>query len=160
MIYNSRLKIYLIIGFIYMSSYLAYSYIIGLTKKEWDEIDLRTKKSREEFSRGFSTGTTISLAAYFAYSVYSLCAPSAAYAIEPIVKPDSPMPEVAPAPTEVAPTQPGFKPLSKGSRGAYIGAVTTICGVASQSGDFLLGLACAGLLIVGGIVINRPHPKP
>lgn len=71
MIYDSRLKIYLVIGFIYMSSYLAYWYITGLTKKERDKIDLRTKKSREEFSKSFSTGTTISLAAYFAYSVYS-----------------------------------------------------------------------------------------
>jgi len=140
-----------------MSTYLAYLYSTNLTTKERDEIDLRTKKSREEFSRGFSTGTAISLVAY---SVYSLFAPSAAYALDPVVKPNSLVPEVAPPPSQVAPTQPGpgFKPLSDGSRGAFIGAVSTICATAAQSRDFLLGLACAGLLVVVGIIVNRPHP--
>ena len=143
-----------------MSSYLAYSYSRNLTAKERDEIDLRTKKSREEFSRGFSTGLSISA---IVYSVYSLVAPKAAYALEPIKTPDSPVPEGTPAPApnapnQVAPTQPGFKPLSDGSRGAFIGAVSTICATAAQSRDFLLGLACAGLLVVGGVIINRPHP--
>lgn len=73
-----------------MSSYLAYSYSSNLTTKERDKIDLRTKKSREEFSRGFSTGITLSVAAY---SVYSLFAPKAAYELEPIKTPDSPVPE-------------------------------------------------------------------
>lgn len=136
-----------------MSSYLAYSYTRNLTTKERDEIDLRTKKSREEFSRGFATGINISVAVY---SVYSLFAPKAAYALEPIVKPDSTVPEGTPA--QAAPAQPGFKPLSDGSRGAFIGAVSMICATAAQSGDFLLGLACAGLLVIGGIVVNRPHP--
>ena len=144
-----------------MSSYLAYSYSSNLTTKERNEIDLRTKKSREEFSRGFSTGMTISVAAAAVYSTYSFFASKAAYALEPIVKPDSPMPEGTPAQVEPIPNQPnrpGFRPLSDGPRGALVGAISTICATAAQSGDFLLGLACAGLLVVGGVIVNRPHP--
>ena len=150
---------------IFMTSYLAYSYSANLTKKERDEIDLRTKKSRKEFIRGFSTGITISVSAAAVYSAYSLFASKAAYALEPIVKSDSPVPDgtpaqVAPTPAQVAPApaRPGFKPLSDGSRGALVGAISTICSTAAQNGDFLLGLTFAGLCVVGGIIINRPHP--
>lgn len=147
-----------------MSSYLAYSYSCNLTTKERNEIDLRTKKSREEFSRGFSTGINLSVAACSVYSLfYSLFAPKAAYALEPIKTPDSPVPEGTPAPApdapnQVAPTRPGFQPLSDGSRGAFVGAVGTICGTAAPSGEFLLGLAFAGLCVIVGIIINRPRP--
>ena len=58
---------------------------------------------------------------------------------------------------EPTPTQkPGFKPLTDGTKGAYVGGASAVCGAALQSGDFYLGLACAFLLVVGGIVINRP----
>jgi hypothetical protein len=49
-----------------------------------------------------------------------------------------------------------FKPLPEGTKGAYVGGASGICGAALQSGDFFLGLACAFLLVVGGIVTNRP----
>ena len=61
-----------------MTAYLAYSYSTELTKKEQIEIDEKTKKSREEFSKGFVKGASFSLAAY---SLYSL-ATSAAYAAD------------------------------------------------------------------------------
>ena len=136
-----------------MSAYLAYSYSTGLTKKEQIKIDEKTKKSREEFSKGFVKGASFSLAAY---SLYSL-ATSAAYAA------DSNVPETAPkTPGDtgaVNPTptpKPGFKPLAEGTKGAYVGGASAICGAALQSGDFYLGVACAFLLVIGGIVINRP----
>ena len=136
-----------------MTAYLAYSYSTGLTKKEQIEIDKKTKKSREEFSKGFMKGASFSLAAY---SLYSL-ATSAAYAADSNVPATPQTPgdtgAVQPAPK---PTKPGFKPLSKGSRGAFVGGASAICGAALQSGDFCLGLACAFLLVMGGIVINRP----
>ena len=44
-----------------MSAYLAYLYSTGLTKKEQTEIDEKTKKSREEFSKGFVKGASFSL---------------------------------------------------------------------------------------------------
>ena len=90
-------NLYSIIMVIFMTSYLAYSYSANLTKEERDEIDLRTKKSRKEFSRGFSTGITISVSAAAVYSAYSLFASKAAYALEPIVKSDSPVPDGTPA---------------------------------------------------------------
>lgn len=135
-----------------MSAYLAYSYSTGLTKKEQTEIDEKTKKSREEFSKGFVKGASFSLTAYYLYSLTT----SAAYAA------DSNVPETAPKipgdPGAVQPTptpKPGFKPLSKGTKGAFVGGASAICGAALQSGDFYLGVACAFLLVVGGIVINR-----
>lgn len=136
-----------------MSAYLAYSYSTSLTKKEQIEIDKKTKNSREEFSKGFVKGTTFSLAVYSFY----LLATSAAHAADSNV-PATPQTSgdtgaVQPAPTT---TKPGFKPLSEGSKGAYVGGASAICGAALQSGDFYLGLACAFLLVIGGIVINRP----
>ena len=136
-----------------MSAYLAYSYSTGLTKKEQTEIDEKTKKSREEFSKGFVKGASFSLTAY---SLYSLTT-SAAYAA------DSNVPETAPkipgdtGAVQPTPTpKPGFKPLSEGTKGAFVGGASAICGAALQSGDFYLGLACAFLLVVGGVIINRP----
>ena len=136
-----------------MSAYLAYSYSTGLTKEEQMKIDEKTKKSREKFSKGFVKGTSLSLAAYSLY----LLTTSAAHAA------DSNVPQTAPkAPGDtgaVQPTptpKPGFKPLTDGTKGAYVGGASAVCGAALQSGDFYLGLACAFLLVVGGIVINRP----
>ena len=126
-----------------MSAYLAYQYSTGLTKKQQTKIDERVKRSREEFSKGFVKGTSFSLAAY---SLYSL-ATSAAYAAD--------VPATAPKTPASNTPKPGFKPLSEGSKGAYVGGASTICGAALQNGDFYLGLACAFLLVVGGIVINR-----
>ena len=132
-----------------MTAYLAYSYSTRLTKKKEIEIDEKTKKSREEFSKGFLKGASFSLTAY---SLYSL-ATCAAYAADS--KPATPK---TPGDTGVKPTpaQPGFKPLSEGTKGAFVGGASAVCGAALQSGDFYLGLSCAFLLVVGGIVINRP----
>lgn len=60
---------------------------------------------------------------------------------------------------KVVPAQqerPGFKPLNNGPKGEFIGGASAVCGAALQSGDFALGVACAILLVIGGIVINRP----
>ena len=129
-----------------MSAYLSCLYSIILTKKEQTKIDKKTKKSREEFSKGFVKGTSFSLAAY---SLYSLTT-SAAYAA------DSNVPQTAPktpgdtGSVQTTPTsKPGFKPLTDGTKGAYVGGTSAICGAALQSGDFYLGLACAFLLVVG-----------
>ena len=115
-----------------MAAYLAYSYSTGLTKKEQIEIDKKTKKSREEFSKGFVKGASFSLAAY---SLYSL-ATSAAYAADSNVPATPQTPgdtgAVQPAPA-LKPAKPGFKPLSEGSKGAYVGGASAICGAALQS---------------------------
>ena len=92
-------------------------------------------------------GASFSLAVY---SLYSLST-SAAYAADSNVPATPKTPAdtgvVKPAPT----SKPGFKPLSEGVRGAYVGGAGAVCG------DFYLGLACAFLLVIGGIVINRPQ---
>jgi hypothetical protein len=136
-----------------MTAYLAYSYSTGLTKKEQIEIDEKTKKCREEFSKGFVKGASFSLAAYSLY----LLTTSAAYAADsnvPATTPKTPGDTGAVQPTPTP--KPGFKPLSEGTKGAFVGGASAICGAALQSGDFYLGLGCAFLLVVGGIVINRP----
>lgn len=133
-----------------MSAFLAYSYSTGLTKKEQTEINEKTKKSREEFTKGFVKGGSFSLAAY---SLYSLTT-SAAYAADSNV-PAPKTPGDTGAVKQPTP-KPGFKPLTEGTKGAFVGGASAICGAALQSGDFYLGLACAFLLVVGGIIINRP----
>lgn len=134
-----------------MSAFLAYSYSTGLTKKEQTEINEKTKKSREEFTEGFIKGASFSLAAY---SLYSLTT-SAAYAADSNVP--APGPKIPGDTGAIQPTpKPEFKPLSEGAKGVYVGGASAICGAALQSGDFFLGLTYAFLLVVGGIIINRP----
>jgi hypothetical protein len=136
-----------------MSAYLAYSYSTCLTEKEQTEINEKTKKSREEFTKGFVKGASFSLAAY---SLYSLTT-SAAYAADsnvPAPGPKTPG-DTGAVQQPTSTSKPGFKPLSEGTKGAYVGGASAICGAALQSGDFFLGLACSFLLVVGGIVINR-----
>lgn len=135
-----------------MSAYLAYSYSTRLTKDQQIEIDEKTKKSREEFRKGFVKGASFSLAAYSLYSMVT----SAAYAADsniPATTPKTPRATglVKPAPT----SKPGFKALSETTKGAFAGGATAICGVALNSGDFFLGVACSFLVVVGFIIINR-----
>lgn len=132
----------------YMTAYLGYSYSISLTKEEQIQIDKKTEKSRKEFSKGFVKGISLSLAAYSLYLVSS----SAAHAKEvpPSQNPSVDAKELQPA------SKPGFKPVNDATKGTFVGGATAICGAALQSGDFFLGLACAALLVVGGIIINRP----
>ena len=136
-----------------MSGYLAYSYSTGLTKDEEIEIQERVTKSQQEFGRGFRKGMTFSLTVY---SVYSLTT-SVAHASD-VPAGDINGPAAVPKETSVAPkpdSRPGFKPLGDGPKGAFIGGASTICATALQTGDFYLGLACAGLLVIGAIVVNR-----
>jgi hypothetical protein len=49
-------------------------------------------------------------------------------------------------------SKPGFQPLSETTKGAFVGGATAICGAAF----FYLGFACAVLLVIGGILVNRP----
>ena len=132
-----------------MSAYLAYSYSTNLTRKEQTERDEKTKKSREEFSKGFVRGISFSLAAYSLYSLTTF----AAYAA------DSNVPATTPRDTGAVKSKPtskaGFNPLSDTTKGVFVGGAGSICAAALQSGDFYLGLACAFMLIVGGIVMNR-----
>jgi len=138
-----------------MSVYLGYSYSSCLTEKEKSEIDKKVKKNQKEFFKGFKKGTQISLSIY---SVYLLVVASA-YAADSCPNPNESVPAkngaAAPAPTN----KPGYKPLSDSTKGAFVGGGTAICGAAIQSGDFILGFCCAGLLVAAGILINRPNPN-
>jgi hypothetical protein len=91
-----------------------------------------------------------------AYTLYSL-ATSAAYAADSNVPAPTPKDTgaVQPAPNP----KPGMKPLGEGPKGAFVGGASAICGAVLQSGDFALGVACAFLLVLGGIIINRPRNK-
>lgn len=144
-----------------MSALLAYSYSTCFSEKEQAEIDQQVKKNRKEFCRGFEKGTKISIAAY---SIYRLAGANSAYAADSYSDPGKAVPAVPenhgvvqPQPTPVHQVKPGFKPLNDGTKGAFVGGASAICGAALQSGDFYLGVACAFLLVIGGIIINRPH---
>jgi hypothetical protein len=84
--------------------------------------------------------------------LYSLTT-SAAYAADSNVPPPKTPRDTGAVQQPVS--KPGFQTLTEGPKGAFVGGTSSICGAASQSGDFYLGLAFALLLIVGGIVINR-----
>ena len=143
-----------------MNSYLAYSYSTGFTKEEQTKIDEKTKKSRQEFTKGFIKGTSFSLAAYSFY----LLTTSAAHAADsnvPQPAPKTPGDTVPVQPTPTPPTpKPGFKPVSEKAKGLYVGVAGSVCAAAAQTGDFFLGLACVGLLVIGGIIMNRPMNQP
>ena len=76
---------------------------------------------------------------------------SAAYASDSCPDPGQPgpvaNPKVPPANNGAAkpsPTfRPDFKPISPTVRGTFVGATSAIYGAASESGDFLIGVACA-----------------
>ena len=139
-----------------MSAYLAYSYSTNLTYEEKIKIDSRIEKSRKDFSKGFQKGMRISLSTYFIFLLLKSISTPAYAADVPAGKPD---PNIGPEQGLVSPAKtpkPGMKPLGEGPKGAFVGGASAICGAALQSGDFALGLACAFLLVIGGIVINRP----
>ena len=134
-----------------MSGLLAYSYSACLSEKEQTKTDQQVKENRKKFCRGFETGTKIAIAVY---SIYRVTEAAAAYAAdncsEPGPAPAAPQNLVVVKPTTA---RPGFKPIDGGTKGAFVGGASGVC---AESGDFFLGLACAFLLIVGGIIINRP----
>jgi hypothetical protein len=134
-----------------MSAFLAYSYSTRLTKKEQTEINEKTKKSREEFTKGFVKGASFSFAAY---SLYSLTT-STAYAADSNVPAPKTHGDTGAIQPPTPKPKPRFGPLAEGPKGAFVVGASAICGAALQSGDFYLGLACAFMLVVGGIVINR-----
>ena len=81
-----------------MSAYLAYSYITRLTAKKQNGIDEKTKKAREEFSKGFMKGTSISLVVYYFYLFTRAVQPRSTV------------------------SKPGFEPLSEGTGGTFLKA--------------------------------------
>ena len=143
-----------------MSAFLAYSYSAYLSEKEQAEIDKQVKKNRKEFCRGFEKGIKISI---IVYSIYGLAGANSAYAADSCPDPGKAVPAVPENNGSVQPApqaKPRHKPLGEGPRGAFVGGASAICGAALQSRDFYLGVSCAFLLVIGGIVINRPNPHP
>jgi hypothetical protein len=137
-----------------MSAYLAYSYSINLIDEEKIEIDSRVEKGRKDFGKGFQKGMKVSLSMY---SIFLLVKSTATLVHAGDVPAGTPDFNVRPEPGPLVPVaKPGMKPLNEGVKGAFIGGSSAICGAALQSGNFALGLACAFLLVIGGIVINRP----
>ena len=135
-----------------MSGYLSYSYSICLTKEEENEINQRVVESQKEFSRGLNIGIKMSLTLY---SIYLLTSRTA-YASDNCPTTDRTSSQVnAPEPNRavVKPKpKPGFKPVPAGAKGVAIGGAGGVC---TQSGDFVLGLMCAILLIGIGVINNR-----
>jgi hypothetical protein len=141
-----------------MSAYLAYSYSINLTDEEKIKVDSRVEKGRKDFSKGFKKGMKVSLSMYSIFLLVKSTTTSVHAVDVPAGTPDFNVhPELGPLPVvPVTKPKPGMKPLDDGVKGAFVGGSSAICGAALQSGDFALGLACAFLLVVGGIIINRP----
>ena len=131
-----------------MSGYLCYSYSSCLSQEEENEINERVIQSQEQFCKGFNKGLKVSL---MIYSIYSLTT-RVVYAND-----QCPEPTKSPSPRgkELVKPKPGFKPVPAGAKGVAIGGAGGVCTAALQSGDFVLGVMCAILLIGIGIINNR-----
>ena len=144
-----------------MSAYLAYLYSVNLKDEERIKVDSRVKDGQKDFSKGFKKGMILSLSMY---PIFLLVQPVTAVDVPP-GKPDlNVSPEPAPTappgnPGAVAPfVKGGTTPLGQGVKGTFVGGAGSICAAFFQSGDFLLGLSCAFLIVIGAVVINRtPH---
>ena len=135
-----------------MSGYLCYSYSSCLSQEEESEINERVFQSRELFCRGFNKGLKVSL---MIYSIYSLTT-TVVHANDQCPEPDkSPSPAPRRRGKELVKPRPGFKPVPAGAKGVAIGGAGGVCTAALQSGDFVLGVMCAILLIGIGIINNR-----
>jgi hypothetical protein len=158
-----------------MSIHLTYSYTTNLTTKEKTDVDLKVKKNREEFLRGFRKGMKMSISIYsiltllqstiIAANASDIPLPSPpgnpvpGYPV-PVPMPGNPVPVPVPGnpvPVGLVPIlKPGMQPFSAATKGAFVGAGTAICSAALQTGDFALGFSCAMLVVIAGIVMNRP----
>nr|ULD16107.1 hypothetical protein [Cylindrotheca closterium] len=139
-----------------MSEYLCYSYSSCLSQEEENEINERVSQSQEQLYKGFNKGLKVSL---IVYSIYSLTTT--------IVHANDQCPGVDPAPNkspssaprrngkELVKPKPGFKPVYARAKGVAIGGAGGICTAALQSGDFVLELMCAIVLIGVGVINNR-----
>ncbi len=140
-----------------MSAYLAYSYSRNLTNEEEIKIHQQVEESREKFGKGFQKGMKISLSIY---SIFLLLKSTSTSAYASDMSDSTLTPAKCPEPGPIAPTgpRPGMKALDEGTKGLFVGGASAVCTAAVQSGDYIIGLACAFLLVVGAIVINRtPH---
>jgi len=119
-----------------MSTYLAYSYSSCLTEEEKNKINERVNKSQEQFYKGFNKGFKVSL---MVYSIYSLTTTVAHTSDQ------CPTNDTTSTPAKANPSLPGkevVKPKPVPPR---------------ASGDFVLGVMFAILLIGIGIINNRPN---
>ena len=123
-----------------MTLLFGFTYSTKLTEDEKAAINQTTAKAREEFWKGFSTGSKISVAICAFYLVTSATKALAA---------DPPL-----APNPTSSSRPGFKPVSE-----LLGGAGAISAAASESMDFYWGLGFALFLVISGIIMNRPKHK-
>jgi hypothetical protein len=136
-----------------MPAFLAHFYSLKLTNEKKVKADSQVKKSRKDFNKGFRKGMKVS---FSLYSIFLLIK----YTATPVHAADVPEFNTCPEPEAVVPVvRPGMQPLNEVVKGAFVGGSTTVCAAFFQSGDFLIGLACAILVVTGAIVINKPPPK-
>lgn len=127
------------------------SYSETKTVKDRLEDDNRVRKNQQEFVQGAKFGFQI-------YSIYLLVGQARSVCAKEIV-PSKPPSQNQPIPGAGNPNPP--KPgLSDTQKGVFTGSATGICGLALQTSNFWLGVACVGLLIIGSKVVGAPSPTP
>jgi hypothetical protein len=126
-----------------MDAFLSYPVSTLLSPEQELEIDERTQKARENFCRGFVKGTSLSLLVYSLYSIGT----SSAYASE------HPKP-ATPVATEQIPIQSMSlnKTFSDMTKSCFRGGTGLVCLSAVRSGDYILGLSSAILVVIACIV--------
>ena len=114
-----------------------YSYGDDLTEEQ-------VSASLKEIKRGFLVASSV----YSVWALASLAKP--AHASDACPNPRTP-PD---SPAQIAPT-PSTKPISDSQKGIITAAVSSICGLAAQTGDFWIGVGCFGLVLIAMRIANR-----
>ena len=146
-----------------MSLYLGYTQIIGLSTNQQIAVDRRVRKSRKQFVVQFINEANICLPVFLAFmfgfsskldSIRFSCGLQCqstircfyGYIFRSIYRKSFCYYKAG---------KPGFRPLDHKVKGLFVGSATGVCSAALQSGDYLLGMACATLCLVAGIIMNR-----
>lgn len=105
--------------------------------------DLREEQvsaSLKEIKRGFLVASSV-------YSVWALASSAKpAHASDACPNPGTP-PD---SPGQIAPA-----PISESQKGMLTAAVSSVCGLAAQTGDFWIGVGCFGLVLIAMRIANR-----
>ena len=111
-----------------------YSYGDDLTEEQ-------VSASLKEVKRGFLVASSV-------YSVWALASAKPAHASDACPNPGPP----TDSPGQIAPSP---NQLSKSQKGILTAAVSSICGLASETGDFWIGVGCFGLVLIAMRLANR-----
>lgn len=124
---------------------------LSYSKTNNQEEALKQQKRVEKNQQEFMAGVRAGLALYSTYSILTwICQAQPSWAKDLQPRPQQQQQGSTPTPNK----------LNEAQKGVFVGSATGICGLAFQTSNFWLGVACVGLLIIGSKVVGAPSPSP